>query len=217
MQNPDIAAIRQDSRLAALNESDAGDDPMALFQRWFQEAVHADVTEVNAFGLSTINPAGRPSSRIVLLKGIESDGFTFFTNYQSDKGQQIQAHAAVSMLFLWAPLERQVRIEGFAVKLSEEASDAYFRTRPIGSRLGAWASPQSRVIPTRDYLEAEEARFKAQWGEDPPRPPHWGGFKVIADLIEFWQGRSSRLHDRLRYRRAAPSPQALWHRERLAP
>ncbi|NBP33785.1 MAG: pyridoxamine 5'-phosphate oxidase [Betaproteobacteria bacterium] len=212
-----IADIRQDYRLAALNESDAGDDPIALFRRWFEEAVQAQVNEVNAFSLSTINAAGRPSSRILLLKGIEADSFTFFTNYQSNKGKEIELQNAVALVFLWAPLERQVRIEGFAIKVSEEASDAYFHSRPIGSRLGAWASPQSTVIASREVLQAEEARYNAQWGDRPPRPPHWGGYRVVPDMIEFWQGRSSRLHDRLRYRREAPSPLAAWHRERLAP
>ena len=120
-------------------------------------------------------------------------------------------------MFLWAPLERQVRLEGFALKVSDEESDDYYRSRPLGSRLGAWASPQSTVIASRDVLEAEEARYKAQWGDSPPRPPHWGGYRVVPDMIEFWQGRSSRLLDRLRYRRAAPSAQAPWQRERLAP
>jgi pyridoxamine 5'-phosphate oxidase len=212
-----IADIRQDYRLAALNESDAGDDPMVLFRRWFDEALQARVNEVNAFSLSTINAAGRPSSRILLLKGIEDDGFTFFTNYQSNKGKEIELQNAVALVFFWAPLERQVRIEGFATKVSEEASEAYYHSRPIGSRLGAWASPQSAVIASRALLEAEETRYKAQWGQSPPRPPHWGGYRVIPDMIEFWQGRSSRLHDRLRFKRAAPSPLAAWARERLAP
>jgi pyridoxamine 5'-phosphate oxidase len=217
IESKEIAAIRQDYQRAALDESEAGHDPIALFRRWFDEAVHAQVAEVNAFSLSTINEAGRPSARILLLKGIEQDGFTFFTNYQSAKGQDIEQQCAVAVVFLWAPLERQVRIEGFALKVSEEESDAYYGSRPLGSRLGAWASPQSTVIASRDVLEVNEARYKSQWGDSPPRPPHWGGYRVVPDMIEFWQGRSSRLHDRLRYRRAAPSTQAPWQRERLAP
>ncbi|MFZ9799743.1 MAG: pyridoxamine 5'-phosphate oxidase, partial [Burkholderiaceae bacterium] len=174
IESKQIAAIRQDYQRAALDESEAGHDPIALFRRWFDEAVHAQVAEVNAFSLSTVNEAGRPSARILLLKGIEHDGFTFFTNYQSAKGQDIEQQCAVALVFLWAPLERQVRIEGFALKVSDEESDAYYRSRPLGSRLGAWASPQSTVIASREVLEAEEARYKAQWGDSPPRPPHWG-------------------------------------------
>jgi len=217
MSAGEIAAIRKDYQFAELIEEEVGSDPFTVFRQWFDEAVHAQLTEVNAFSLSTINEAGRPSSRIVLLKGIDDIGFTFFTNYHSDKGRQIEAHAAVAMVFLWAPLERQVRIEGFAIKVSEQESDLYYRSRPIGSRIGAWASPQSKVIASRDVLSAQAAHFEAQLGEDPPRPPHWGGYRVVPDLMEFWQGRRSRLHDRLRYRREAPSPQAAWLRERLAP
>lgn len=213
----EIAAIRKDYQLAALNEEDAGNDPMGLFRRWFDEAVHAQLTEVNAFSLSTMNESGRPSSRILLLKGIDAAGFTFFTNYLSQKGKHIEQHPAVAMVFLWAALERQVRIEGFAVKVSEQESDDYYRSRPLGNRLGAWASPQSQVIASREVLHEQQSQYEAQWGDDPPRPPHWGGYRVIPDLIEFWQGRSSRLHDRLRYRREAPSPQSAWSRERLAP
>jgi pyridoxamine 5'-phosphate oxidase len=213
----DASALRRDYRRDELLEADAGPDPFALFRCWFSEALEAGIDEPNAFALSTVMTSGRPSSRIVLLKGADNEGFVFFTNYESSKGEQIAGQDAVSLLFFWAPLERQIRIEGYAVKLDDTESDAYFRSRPLGSRIGAWASPQSRVIESRAVLEDLAAYYQAHFGDNPPRPPHWGGYRVVPDSFEFWQGRSSRLHDRLRYQREAPSPKCAWRLERLAP
>jgi len=213
----DASSLRRDYRRAELLEAEAGLDPFVLFRRWFNEALEAGTDEPNAFALSTVMASGRPTSRIVLLKGADTEGFVFFTNYESSKGRQIAGQDAVSMLFFWAPLERQIRIEGYAVKLNETESDAYFRSRPLGSRIGAWASPQSQVIESREVLEDLAAHYQARFGDNPPRPPHWGGYRVVPDTFEFWQGRSSRLHDRLRYRREAPSAKCAWQLERLAP
>lgn len=213
----DASSLRRDYRRAELLEAEAGLDPFVLFRRWFNEALEAGIDEPNALALSTVMASGRPTSRIVLLKGADTEGFVFFTNYESSKGRQIAGQDAVSMLFFWAPLERQIRIEGYAVKLNETESDAYFRSRPLGSRIGAWASPQSQIIESREVLEDLAAHYQARFGDNPPRPPHWGGYRVVPDTFEFWQGRSSRLHDRLRYRREAPSAKCAWQLERLAP
>jgi len=213
----DASELRRDYRRSELLEALAGPDPFALFRRWFDEALEAGIDEPNAFALSTVMASGRPSSRIVLLKGADTEGFVFFTNYESSKGDQIAEHDAVSMLFFWAPLERQIRIEGYAVKIVETESDAYYLSRPLGSRIGAWASPQSRVIESREVLERLAAHYQSRFGDNPPRPPHWGGYRVVPDTFEFWQGRSSRLHDRLRYQREAPSTKCAWRLERLAP
>lgn len=211
---PSLADLRRDYTLAGLSEADAGDDPFALFHAWFDAAVSAGLPDPNAFTLATATPDGRPSARVVLLKHLDDRGFTFFTNYQSRKAGELAANPHAAMVFLWDGLERQVRVEGTAEVVTAEESDAYFRVRPVGSRLGAWASPQSRVIPSREHLE----RLMAEAGEafaggDPPRPPHWGGYRVVPAVVEFWQGRPSRLHDRVRFRRAAGG----WERERLAP
>jgi pyridoxamine 5'-phosphate oxidase len=211
---PSLADLRRDYTLAGLSEADAGDDPFALFHAWFDAAVSAGLPDPNAFTLATATPDGRPSARVVLLKHLDDRGFTFFTNYQSRKAGELAANPHAAMVFLWDELERQVRVEGTAEVVTAEESDAYFRVRPVGSRLGAWASPQSRVIPSREHLE----RLMAEAGEafaggDPPRPPHWGGYRVVPAVVEFWQGRPSRLHDRVRFRRAAGG----WERERLAP
>lgn len=211
---PSLADLRRDYTLAGLSEADAGDDPFALFHAWFAAAVSAGLPDPNAFTLATATPDGRPSARVVLLKHLDDRGFTFFTNYQSRKAGELAANPHAAMVFLWDGLERQVRVEGAAEVVTAEESDAYFRVRPVGSRLGAWASPQSRVIPSREHLE----RLMAEAGEafaggDPPRPPHWGGYRVVPAVVEFWQGRPSRLHDRVRFRRAAGG----WVRERLAP
>lgn len=217
LQGIDASALRREYRRDELLESEAGDDPLALFQRWFDEALSAGIVEANAFILSTVQASGRPSSRTVLLKSMDDDGFVFYTNYQSSKAEQIAQQGAVAMLFLWAQLERQIRIEGYAVKVSAEESDAYFLARPLASRLGAWASPQSSVIASRSVLEECLADCEKRFGDNPPRPPHWGGYRVVPDKLEFWQGRRSRLHDRLRYRREAPSAHCPWVLERLAP
>ena len=178
------------------------------------EAIHAQVPEPTAMHLSTVAADGRPSGRIVLLKGVDPRGFVFYTNYESRKGRELGAHAYAALVFHWAPLERQVRVEGAVERVSEQASDAYFATRPLGSRHSAIASPQSEVVPDRAWLEAEAAAAARRYGDDPPRPANWGGYRVLPSLIEFWQGRGDRLHDRLSYRRRAGGE---WIRERLAP
>lgn len=212
---PEIADLRQDYRLASLDEHDVDRDPLALFHRWFEQALRAQLPEPNAMTLATIGDDGRPAARIVLLKGLDERGFTFFTNYDSRKGRELAARPHAALVFLWDELERQVRIEGLTERVSPEESDEYYRKRPLGSRLGAWASPQSQVIASRHWLEAREAELRAKWPDDPPRPPHWGGYRVVPDRIEFWQGRSSRLHDRLRFDRRAGA--TVWTLERLAP
>jgi pyridoxamine 5'-phosphate oxidase len=209
----DIARIRQEYAHASLNEADAAPDPFMQFGKWFQEAVLAKVPLPNAMTLATVGADGAPAARIVLLKGMENGGFSFFTNYDSRKGRELGADARAALVFLWSDLERQVRVEGTTVKLDAAESDAYFATRPLGARLGAWASPQSRVLPDRAALEARLAEATQRHGEQPRRPSHWGGYKLVPSAVEFWQGRSDRLHDRLRYRLSGER----WLMERLAP
>ena len=211
-----IADLRREYRGASLTEADVDPDPLRQFQRWLHEAVQAELPEPTAMTLATVAADGAPDARIVLLKGVDAGGFLFFTNYQSRKGAELAARPLAALLFHWVELERQVRIEGAVSKAAPEESDAYFATRPHSARLGAWASPQSRVIPDREWLEQELAavreRFAAQ-GKHVPCPPHWGGYRVAPTSLEFWQGRASRLHDRLRYRRDG----VHWRLERLAP
>jgi pyridoxamine 5'-phosphate oxidase len=209
-----IADIRMDYMLAALDEETAGTDPIAFFSKWFKEAESARITEINAMTLATADAQNRPHARIVLLKGLDDRGFVFFTNYDSAKGQHIAENPNVSLLFFWKELERQVRIDGRIEKVPAEESDIYFHSRPEGSRLGAWASPQSREIPHRNILELNYAKYEAEFsGISIPRPEHWGGYIVIPERIEFWQGRSSRMHDRILFKRHG----AAWNRSRLAP
>jgi len=211
-----IAELRREYQRASLTEADVDRDPLRQFQRWLHEAVQAELPEPTAMTLATVAADGAPAARIVLLKGVDERGFLFFTNYQSRKGVEIAARPSAALLFYWVELERQVRIEGTVSKAASEESDAYFATRPHLARLGAWASPQSRVIPDRDWLEHEFAAARERFAlevERVPRPPHWGGYRVAPVVIEFWQGRASRLHDRLRYRRE----EAHWRLERLAP
>jgi pyridoxamine 5'-phosphate oxidase len=209
----DIAAIRTDYRKAALDEVLAGDDALAFFSRWFDEAVAAQIDEVNAMTLATCDAGGKPHARIVLLKGLESDGFVFYTNYDSDKGIQLASNPYAALVFFWKELERQVRIEGRIEKLDASSSDAYFYSRPAGSRLGAWASPQSRVIPDRSVLDTNYKKYQEQFSDHIPRPLHWGGYTLVPRKIEFWQGRSSRMHDRIVFERDG----AAWTKCRLAP
>jgi pyridoxamine 5'-phosphate oxidase len=208
-----IADIRQEYMRSGLSEAQSERDPLRQFERWFQDALSAKVQLPNAMTLSTVTPEGAPSARIVLLKGVEDGGFVFFTNYLSRKGRELERRAAACLLFLWSELERQVRIDGAVEKVAASASDAYFASRPLGARLSAWASAQSAVVPDRATLEAAMAGAKERHGDNPPRPPHWGGYRVIPREIEFWQGRSDRLHDRLRYRRQG----GAWTIERLSP
>ena len=209
-----IADIRKSYELAELTESEALQDPLKQFERWLAEAIAAKVPEPNAMTLATVGSNLRPSTRIVLIKGLDARGPVWFTNYQSRKGMEIAGNPYAALQFHWVEMERSVRIEGLVEKISDEESDAYFHSRPLGSRIGAWASPQSQVVASRAELEASEAEFDARFGEHPPRPPHWGGYRLKADNWQFWQGRPSRLHDRLRY---TLQDDASWLMERLAP
>jgi pyridoxamine 5'-phosphate oxidase len=209
----DLAGLRKDYALKTLDERDVDREPMKQFGVWMVEAIHAQVPEPTAMTLATVDARGRPSGRIVLLKGVDPLGFVFYTNYESRKGRDLAANPAAALTFLWKELERQVRVEGMVEKVSGEESTAYFDTRPLGSRIGAWASPQSEAIENRDWLEARWAKMTDQHGTKPPRPPHWGGYRLRPEYIEFWQGRMSRLHDRIAYARAPDG----WKISRLAP
>ena len=214
-----IADLRTDYMRETLDERDVAPDPFRQFEHWFDEAVKAQVPEPNAMTLATAGADGRPSARIVLLKGFDERGFVFFTNYASRKGRELAARPRAALLFFWAELERQVRIEGLVDRTDEAESNAYFASRPRPARLGAWASPQSEPIAGRAVLETRFAAAEAQYqraGDDVPRPAHWGGYRLAPDELEFWQGRPSRLHDRIRYRRSDTHP-ALWAIDRLAP
>jgi len=211
-----IADLRRDYARAELTETDVDADPRLQFERWIAEAIKAALPEPTAMTLATADVAGRPSARIVLLKGASADGFVFFTNYQSRKGRELDMRPEAALLFHWIELERQVRIEGLVRKVPPAESDRYFASRPEPARIGAWASPQSRAIPDRAWLEREfaAAKLRFEQGEGGiPRPPHWGGYRLMPTAMEFWQGRPSRLHDRIRYERANGS----WRIERLAP
>ncbi|HVM31701.1 MAG TPA: pyridoxamine 5'-phosphate oxidase [bacterium] len=214
MPKTSIPHLRREYRGRPLLEKGLPARPLPLFEKWFAEAVKARLLDANACTVSTLTASSRPASRTVLLKGVDAQGLSFFTNYESQKGRELARRPYASLLLLWRELFRQVRVDGRVVKVSAAESDAYFKTRPRGSQLGAWASDQSRAIPDRAHLEARLKYFEREFkGMAVPRPPHWGGYRVLPDLVEFWQGRENRLHDRVRYKLA----RGRWKRERLSP
>jgi pyridoxamine 5'-phosphate oxidase len=208
-----IAQLRKNYTFGQLTETEVPTNPLALFQVWFEQAMKAECPEPNSMTLATADQAGNPSARIVLLKGADQDGFTFFTNYESQKGKDLAIRPQAALLFHWHELERQVRIKGTVERVAASESNEYFHSRPAASRIGAWASPQSHEIPNREFLEETEKRFTAEFGDQPPRPEHWGGYRLHPNEFEFWQGRPSRLHDRITYHLEGSS----WRIARLAP
>lgn len=215
LMNKNIADIRKDYQLQSLLETDIAGDPLTQFNRWWDDAVKSELDEVNAMTLATASLNGIPAARIVLLKSVTDAGFVFFTNYNSHKGKELEENPNACLVFFWKELERQVRITGRVEKVSATESDEYFNSRPAGSRIGAWASPQSRVIASRETIEKNILKYEEQFGgTEIARPPHWGGYIVIPTVIEFWQGRPNRLHDRLQY---SKMQDGNWRVERLAP
>jgi pyridoxamine 5'-phosphate oxidase len=209
----DISNLRQEYMRAGLAEADAHPNALLQFERWFKDALAAQLPLANAMTVATVSAAGAPDARVILLKGVENGGFVFYTNYQSRKGRELASRPEACLVFLWTQLERQVRIEGKVEKVPERDSEAYFASRPVGARLSACASAQSEVVAGRAFLEEEVKKIKAAHGDNPPRPAHWGGYRVIPSQIEFWQGRENRLHDRLLYTLTS----GAWKIERLAP
>ncbi|MGI9435098.1 MAG: pyridoxamine 5'-phosphate oxidase [Geminicoccaceae bacterium] len=212
--NPKLAAMREDYRSNGLHEDDVAADPIDQFQRWFDDALNGAVYEPNAMTLATVDGAGQPSARIVLMKMVDQRGLAFFTNFESRKGRHLAANPKAALTFWWGPLERQVRFEGMIGPVDAPEADAYYQSRPLGSQIGAWASPQSQMIESRAVLEKAESDCRQKFGDDQiPRPPFWGGYRLAPIRVEFWQGRSNRLHDRLCYRQIDGG----WKLERLAP
>ncbi|MEA3121679.1 MAG: pyridoxamine 5-phosphate oxidase [Paraburkholderia sp.] len=209
-----LAELRKDYARGSLDEKSVDPDPIRQFKLWLDQALDAQLPEPNAMTVATVDAQGRPSARILLIKGVDERGFVFYTNYESRKGRELAGNPHASLLFHWIELERQVRIEGVVEKTSAEQSDTYFTSRPLASRIGAWASEQSCEIASRAELEAREKTFTERFGDTPPRPPHWGGYRLVPERIEFWQGRPSRLHDRLLYTRQAGN---RWQISRLSP
>jgi len=208
-----LADVRREYMLAGLSDAEAARDPFEQFERWMGDALSHELPISNAMTLATVTPEGKPDARIVLLKGIDGGGFVFYTNYESAKGRQLAANPEACLVFFWVELERQVRVTGRVAKVTAPESDTYFASRPLGARLSAWASSQSSPVPARRALEDSLAAVEKEHGANPPRPPHWGGYRLIPDSMEFWQGRPNRLHDRLLYRRNATA----WTIGRLAP
>jgi pyridoxamine 5'-phosphate oxidase len=209
-----ISGLRKNYALGELIESHANTDPLLQFETWLQFAIASQIPEPNAMTLATVSSNMRPSTRTVLIKGLDARGIVWYTNYQSRKGQELAGNPFAALQFHWVELERMVRIEGKVEKISNEESDAYFHSRPLGSRIGAWASAQSEVVRDRAYLDEETQKFEALYGEKPPRPAHWGGYRLVPDFWQFWQGRRNRMHDRLRYQL---SSEGAWVMDRLAP
>ena len=209
----DISQLRKSYERAELSEEASHAEPLTQFNHWLQEAIKAEVPEPNAMTLATVGGDLKPSTRIVLVKGYDAAGIVFYTNYDSRKGHELAGNPYAALQFHWVELERVVRIEGRVERASAAESDAYYASRPLDSRIGAWASPQSQVIASRSALVASAAKYAAQFMLNPPRPPHWGGYRLVPDQWQFWQGRKSRLHDRLRYSQQG----GRWLRERLAP
>ena len=209
-----IEDIRKEYKLKTLNEKDVETSAIQQFDKWWLEAINSSIDEVNAMTLATATPGGKPSARIVLLKGYDEKGFVFFTNHESHKGKELKINPLAAIVFFWKELERQVRVEGVVKKIAAEESDEYFLSRPEGSRIGAWASPQSQVIENRSVIEANAERYAQEFKNSIPRPPHWGGYRVMPWRFEFWQGRINRLHDRIQYTKIADGS---WKVDRLAP
>jgi len=208
-----VADLRKSYEKAELSEQESPSDPMLLFEKWLHEAVQAEIPEPNAMTLATVSKENRPSTRPVLIKGCDERGIVWYTNYESRKGLELAGNPCAALQFHWVELERVVRIEGSVEKISDRESDEYFGSRPFDHRIGAWASPQSKIITDRSVIEKAASKYLAEYPKDPPRPKYWGGYRLMPELWEFWQGRKSRLHDRLRYQKEAGG----WKRERLAP